>query len=345
MRLGSRSTSVLVSFAADYHSAMALEVTRTFPGSSIERLGPDLAAVTLNGHVVDDLAAAAGDACLPFVRHLSAEVRRLPLAEAQIGALPALARAVVDERAAPGEPVAVQCWVSGEAATSFGSQNLFHRVAEELQAHGRGVRRGGAGLVLSAAVHGRGVSLGLATRRQALSDWPGGRVRLARAKGSVSRAEFKLEELFQLLSPRFPRMGRAVDLGAAPGGWTRVLRERGLEVWSVDPGDLAPSLATDRLVHHERTTAGPFIRSTSLTFDVAVNDMRMTPWLSCETMLQAAGALNPGALAVVTLKLGQRDAAQTVRSCLDLLSRRYRVVFARQLHHNRHEVTVAARLR
>lgn len=103
----------------------------------------------------------------------------------------------------------------------------------------------------------------------------------------------------------------------------------------MDPGDLAPSLVADPLVHHERTTSGPFIRSTALSFDMAVNDMRMTPKLSCETMLEAADVLNPGALAVVTLKLGQRDPTGTVRSCLNLLSRRYHILFARQLHHNR----------
>jgi 23S rRNA (cytidine2498-2'-O)-methyltransferase len=34
---------------------------------------------------------------------------------------------------------------------------------------------------------------------------------------------------------------------------------------------------------------------------------------------------------------------ESVHRCLELLGRAYEVVHARQLHHNRHEVTVVAR--
>jgi 23S rRNA (cytidine2498-2'-O)-methyltransferase len=343
MKSHAQGATVLVSFAEEYFAAASQEIMAVFPDAAVERLGPDLAGVTLPRGGIDDLVRAVRDSPLVFVKHLSEEMARIPLAAAEISAAARAGRSVLDGRLAAGDPIAVQCWVSGEAPTGFGSADLFRGIADELAAHGHPAVRTGTDLVLSGCIHRGGISLGLATKEQALSDWPGGRVRLARARDSVSRAEFKLEELLRTTGIRFPGRGRAVDLGAAPGGWTRILRECGLEVWSVDPAGLAPRLTADPLVHHERTTTGRFFRATSLRFDLVVNDMRMTPRLSCETMLDAAQVLNPGALGVVTLKLGPKNPGRTVRSCLDLLGQRYRVLVARQLHHNRHEVSVVLR--
>ncbi|MGP3966505.1 SAM-dependent methyltransferase [Streptomyces sp. 6N223] len=339
---GAPETTILISFAEDYFAAMSRELRRELPALSIERLGPDLAGVALKGIGIAELSGIVRDAPVAFVKHLSEEVSRLPFDG--LPAVTAAAVAATGSRLRQGDEVALQCWVSGKARTDFGSSALFEAIMKAHTAEGFVVRRSGPEAILSACIHDKGISLGLATDRQALSNWPGGRVRLARPENSVSRAEFKLEELIATTDIDFPRRGKAVDLGASPGGWTRILRERGLEVWSIDPGDLAPPLLKDPLVHHERTTTGSFLHSTSLRFDLATNDMRMPPMLSCETMLEVARVLNQDALAVVTLKLGKNSPERTVRSCLSLLSRRYDVLLARQLHHNRHEVSVVARL-
>jgi len=60
-------------------------------------------------------------------------------------------------------------------------------------------------------------------------------------------------------------------------------------------------------------------------------------------MLDAAGHVRTGGLAIVTLKIGTQRPVETVRRCLAMLGQAYEVVYARQLHHNRHEVTVVAR--
>jgi 23S rRNA (cytidine2498-2'-O)-methyltransferase len=168
-------------------------------------------------------------------------------------------------------------------------------------------------------------------------------VRLARGEGRISRSEFKLEELLQVFPVDLPHGGDALDLGASPGGWTHVLRTHGLRVWAVDPGDLDPRLRADAQVRHVRTTAGEFLRTTSRSFAVVANDMRMEPTVSAQTMLDAARRLHPGGLAVLTLKTGTRHPVRTVRDCLAVLERAYRIEHVRQLHHNRHEVTVVAR--
>jgi 23S rRNA (cytidine2498-2'-O)-methyltransferase len=71
--------------------------------------------------------------------------------------------------------------------------------------------------------------------------------------------------------------------------------------------------------------------------------MRMVPELSCQIMRQAAPRLAPGGHAIVTLKITPGSAVRTVGGCLRILGRSYEVIFARQLFHNRNEVTVVVR--
>jgi 23S rRNA (cytidine2498-2'-O)-methyltransferase len=342
---------VLFSVAEDSFSAAARELRDEFgPGLGIERAGPDLGMITSAAPGAAEVARACAARPLVFIRHLTVEVRRVPLAEAaDIKAVVAAARSAVADGLAgtglAGTGLAVQVWASGASGTGYGSGDLRAEVARALAGDGIPVARAGQRQVLSCCIAPAGVLIGLNRAGDSLSDWPGGRVRLSRDPAQVSRAEFKLEELFQAFPVRLPPPGRAVDLGASPGGWTRILRSRGMTVWAVDPAGLDPRVAADPLVHHARTTAGEFFRSGGTRFDLAVNDMRMDPELSCRVMLDAARQLRRGALAIVTLKVGTRRPAETARRCLRLLGGAYEIEHARQLHHNRHEVTVVARRR
>ncbi|MGI5128927.1 SAM-dependent methyltransferase [Pseudonocardia sp. CA-107938] len=302
----------------------------------LERIGPDLGAV--EGPSIAEVAEAASTGRMAFVQHLAVERARLAPGA---GLADVVAAAV--ELAPPGADLAVQAWASGSPKAGYGSGEVFAGVRDALAERGTTVGRSGRELVLSVCTTERGVVLGLNRTADALCDWPGGRVRLAKGPGHVSRAEFKLEELFGLVPLDLPKGGNAVDLGAAPGGWTRIVRLRGPQVWAVDPGDMDPRVLGDPGVHHVRTTAGEFFRATDLEFDLVVNDMRMDPLLSCDVMLEAAQRLRPGALAVMTLKTGTHRPLETLQRCRQRLGARYDVVFARQLHHNRHELTVVLR--
>lgn len=314
----------------------------------IERLGPDLGVLTTPMPTVGEVADECVDHPIAFIRHLTVEHRRLPWVEASDLENVASVGLELVRSMEIGPDLAVQTWTSGSTKIGYGAGEAFHAIADHLTARGLTVARAGVKNVLSCCVTSTGVSLAVNRVGDSLADWPGGRVRLARDDARVSRSEFKLEELFQVfpmdtLGAWPPVGGRAIDLGAAPGGWTRILRQRGLAVWAVDPGDLHTSLAEDRDVHHVRTTAGEFFRSTDMLFDLAVNDMRMDPMRSCRVLVEASGRLRPGALAVVTLKIGVRQPVETLHRCLTALRERYTILFARQLHHNRHELTVVAR--
>ena len=65
--------------------------------------------------------------------------------------------------------------------------------------------------------------------------------------------------------------------------------------------------------------------------------------MSVGLMVRAAAHLKPGGLMIMTLKLASRDAERVVRDSIARLGAVVDVELARQLHHNRDEVTIVAR--
>ncbi|MFN8440026.1 MAG: SAM-dependent methyltransferase [Caldilineaceae bacterium] len=176
-----------------------------------------------------------------------------------------------------------------------------------------------------------------------LSDWAGGMRRFAREDGQVSRAEFKLLEALEIFKLELPRNGVALDLGASPGGWTRVLRQHGQYVTAIDPGDLDPRIASDKNVRHQRTTAEEYLRHDPDQFDVIVNDMRMDARDSARLMVVYARQLYPNGIAIMTLKLPEQKRKPAIEHALAILQKGYIILGVRQLFHNRSEITVVMR--
>ncbi len=201
-----------------------------------------------------------------------------------------------------------------------------------------------ASLMIGGAHVGRGRRLaafaGLSLAADNLSSWAGGMRRFAREEGQVSRAEFKLLEAFEVFGVELPPRGMALDLGAAPGGWTRVLRQRGQYVTAVDPGELDARLVGDRGIRHLRITAEQYLQDGPDRFDVIVNDMRMDARDSARLMAAFARFLYPHGWALMTLKLPEHDRQPVLDQAFVILRRTYRIAGARQLFHNRSEITV-----
>jgi 23S rRNA (cytidine2498-2'-O)-methyltransferase len=118
------------------------------------------------------------------------------------------------------------------------------------------------------------------------------------------------------------------------------LRARGYRVVAVDPAELDLRVAADKGVRHVRATAQRFLPCRE-TFDLIVSDIRMDARDSARIMLLAAPSLRPDGRALITLKLPEDAPEQVMHQALALLTRRYRILGARQLFHNRSEVTVA----
>ena len=145
---------------------------------------------------------------------------------------------------------------------------------------------------------------------------------------------------YLVLAPR----GRALDLGAAPGGWTRVLAERGLAVTAVDPAALDRAVLALPGVEHQRVTAERFLTLGPPTmYDLIVNDMRLDARDAARLLGDYASRLSPRGHLLTTLKLPEHGYLPVLDQALDLFARRYRRVAARQLFHNRSEVTALFR--
>jgi len=96
------------------------------------------------------------------------------------------------------------------------------------------------------------------------SGWPMGIARLRMPKSAPSRSTLKLAEALLEFIPRaeeeqrFAPGMRAVDLGAAPGGWTWQLVRRGLHVIAVDNGPMDADLMETGQVKQRHTDGFTF---------------------------------------------------------------------------------------
>ncbi|MEV8378214.1 SAM-dependent methyltransferase [Kribbella sp. NPDC056861] len=326
--------------ATDSYDLAVCEIRDEFGARvKVERVSGDLGRVVENGPSIEELAAACNDGRIAFIRHLTTELGSFGVSE--VPPAHELVELILAELPRHPQALAVQTWTDG--ASSGGS--YYHLLEGPLSERGIEVGRAGHEYVVSCFASKKNVLIGLNRLDLSLSDWPGGRMRLARSDDRVSRSEFKLEEAIETFALDLPSGGKALDLGASPGGWTRILRQHGQEVWSVDPGDLDRRVSADRGVHHVNTTAGEFFRRNQTRFDVVVNDMRMDQILSARVMLDAIPHLHRDALAVVTFKGGGRNPLDAPRRAMDVLRKNYTIQAARQLHHNRNELTVIARAR
>ena len=170
-----------------------------------------------------------------------------------------------------------------------------------------------------------------------------------------SRSYLKLAEAFEVLLDRHEQESwlkpgmRAVDLGAAPGGWSWLLAQRGLKVDAVDNGPLKGTAAQHPSIRHLREDG--FRYRPRQPVDWVVCDMVEQPQRVAALMAEwiASGL---AARAMFNLKLPMKKrlealagALDGVRAALDAKGIRYRLQ-ARQLYHDREEVTVfLARIR
>jgi len=185
-------------------------------------------------------------------------------------------------------------------------------------------------------------AVGVIASDRALSLAPGGRYRAKVSSERPSRAARKLAEAFAWLGVA-PEAGElCVDLGAAPGGWTWVLLERRARVIAVDPGRLRPDLLGRRGLTYVAGNAFDF--EPDEPADWLFCDMAFRP-LEVAKMLARWARRRNATLLVANFKLPMRRKAEIVREVVGILrDGGWTAVRARQLYHDRDEVTVTARL-
>jgi 23S rRNA (cytidine2498-2'-O)-methyltransferase len=211
--------------------------------------------------------------------------------------------------------------------------------AARRQPNGRAAR-GENGLYAQVCLLGeQAAALGVLPARDALSLAPGGRLRAHVAGAAPSRAAMKLAEAFAW-ADRAPAAGDlCVDLGAAPGGWTFVLLARRARVIAVDPANLAPELRQNRRVQHLQESAFAF--EPEETVDWLFCDMAWRP-LEVAALLAKWARRRWARLLIANIKLPMKQRAEHLVRVLDILrDGGWTSLQARQLYHDRDEVTVA----
>ena len=188
--------------------------------------------------------------------------------------------------------------------------------------------------------------LALAELRTA-SSWPLGIARLKMPRDAPSRSTLKLAEALhvfvgdneeRILRPEM----KAVDLGAAPGGWTWQLIHRGLHVTAIDNGILKGELVDNALVRHLREDGFRY------------RPKRPVDWMVCDMVEQPARIAALVAMwfregwterSIFNLKLPMKKRLEEVTKCravieqaLQMSGREYEIRI-KQLYHDREEVT------
>ncbi|QKJ88472.1 Ribosomal RNA large subunit methyltransferase M [Paramixta manurensis] len=168
-----------------------------------------------------------------------------------------------------------------------------------------------------------------------------------------SRSTLKLEEAFHVFIPadewdeRLASGMFAVDLGACPGGWTYQLVKRSMMVHAVDNGPMAPALMDSGQVTHHREDGFRFRPTRSNIY-----------WLVCDMVekpvrvanLMADWLLNGWCRETIfNLKLPMKKRYEEVSQNLAMIDEKLKAnginaqIRARQLYHDREEVTVHIR--
>jgi len=159
----------------------------------------------------------------------------------------------------------------------------------------------------------------------------------------LNRAELKIKEAIQhfeiVIRPEY----RALDLGAAPGGWTKVLSSLAKEVVAVDPADLDPSVASIDNVVHLKCKAEELLDKNLGRFDIITNDMNLDPSSSAKIMCELADLLVDEGIAIMTVKFVTRDRWTHMQETFKYLEKVYGDFAVRRLPHNRFETTVVMR--
>lgn len=317
------------------------ELRRRWPGAALSGLAPgETFKLTADGMEDRELVAALRRDEPIFLRHLFPVREELTISEQAEEVAAALVRFAGSLSVEVGRAkVAVQVRKSQDSPFPFASAEARDLMVPALLEAGAETVSRGADLILSVYAAKRSLYLGLSAPRENLSDWPGGAVRFRREEGLISRAAFKLLEAEQTFGLPLSRFSNALDLGAAPGGWTSVLLERDLKVTAVDPAEMDESLLGHPRLRHLRQNAAELSFAPG-TFDLLVCDMSWDPHHTARIVKQLAPALSAGASVLVTLKLMYKKPLQTIADLLASYEETFDIRRVKQLFHNRDEVTI-----
>jgi hypothetical protein len=166
---------------------------------------------------------------------------------------------------------------------------------------------------------------------------PAGLAPVADDPGSPNSAFRKLAEALACMGQAPQPFDLAVDLGASPGGWTRVLRRAGARVIAVDRSPLAPALLADAAVDFVAGDAFAFRPAQRVPWLVA--DVVSTPARTLELVETWCGAGLAERLVVQMKFRGDAD-LEAVAAALALARRHGYAARAKHFFNDKNEMTL-----
>ncbi len=180
-------------------------------------------------------------------------------------------------------------------------------------------------------------------------------------KYPISRSELKLIQAFDEFEVRQGTI--AIDLGAAPGGWSNCLLRHKYKVIAIDNGLLEYEkfknngtrvkipeslpikhydIETNDIIHIKSNARDVSYLGDAVKVDLILDDMNMEPEASVSILLNLLGNLNPGAGLILTVKCINRKAELHIRKTEKALSGKFKIISIRCLPANRQELTLYA---
>ncbi len=239
--------------------------------------------------------------------------------------------------------IVCQCRIDSSIVMEYSNKELTALLASFLQDRGYTIAPKDAKISVSLTVYGSSAYMGISFLRDNVSDWTGGNLFYSKSNDIICRAEFKIEEACKVFNVQISGGMRALDLGAAPGGWTHYLSQRGVLVDAVDPANLREDILKLKNVKHHKMTAQEFAAlMPSSQYDIMVNDMKMDTNQSVDLTCEMSNQLREGGICLMTLKLPKSGIMKRINTARKVLGRNFEQVKIRKLYYNRSEVTVYA---
>ncbi len=265
----------------------------------------------------------------------------------------------------PRLPLKIECMLIG-SGKPHSAKEIEVSIGTALEEKGIEVDLSSPKVLVLLLIIGRSAYLGY--KKAALGQLPLDFNRAYSSEGRpISRAERKIREAFIIFGIPKGKGGIAIDLGAAPGGWSSFLAGNGYKVIAVDNAELNASALSERalrcrtlsraaaesesdifksaagldILHIKANAAELRLRGKGSVSFVA-NDMNMQPRASARICLSYAPLFSRNALLLMSIKCVTKNAEKHLSDARSALEGRFEIKGIKALPSNRQELTLYA---
>lgn len=198
--------------------------------------------------------------------------------------------------------------------------------------------------IISVLLDGASCYMGMSHSKLNVSTWSGGMIHYKKDDVDISRAKYKLIEAISTFKLDLSKVHNALDIGAAPGGWTSVLLEKEIAVTAVDIGEMDVRLKK----YKNYTNIKGNISGLDLpeqSFDLLTSDINLNSKSTATMINKASRFLKNNGYAIVTVKLMGDKVRRSIKEVKEIYQEVFDIEEAKQLFHNKDEITLLLKKR